>query len=501
MRHRIVTFIFLILIGFATAFGQTETDKLAETARQALEQKEYIKARYNYLQAYQGYAKEKQWKKAVECGVKTCELYHREYLYNEAFDLLLQIERTVLSALGHDIQASNVLRYPLVKERMQMYVQMKRSAKALELLDRLDEVVAASRCDSLESDLLYTQAICYYTFGMTPQGDKALNTLIRQYSGQDNFDRVKTCYMTLINMGRKANSARMVARAYDSYIQWNDSINALNAQLTYQDLDKKYQSAISEIETKDSTLTNKQYIIASLGSVLAILSIVLLAGGLLLLRFIRLSAKQKKEIAEAEERNRLKTGLIRNLTIQLNPTIEQLDKQLPPVKALTSFIGHIQELAELEDTLDEPYELKDQNIATFCEKQMDNIRPFVKPDVTLTVNAPKINVAIHAEQLGRLINHLLVNAIHHTPSGGKITLDFKKRSAHTMQFIVSDTGCGIAEEKREQLFKPFTEIKDLMQGDGLGLPICALIAQKMKGTLTLDTSYTKGTRFIVNLNA
>lgn len=69
--------------------------------------------------------------------------------------------------------------------------------------------------------------------------------------------------------------------------------------------------------------------------------------------------------------------------------------------------------------------------------------------------------------------------------------DFKKRGAHTHQFIISDTGCGIPEEQRENIFKPFTEVKDLTQGDGLGLPICSLIATKMNGSLTLDSSYNK----------
>ena len=43
---------------------------------------------------------------------------------------------------------------------------------------------------------------------------------------------------------------------------------------------------------------------------------------------------------------------------------------------------------------------------------------------------------------------------------GKISLEFKKRSAHTHQFILTDTGTGIPVEAREKLFKPFAEIRD-----------------------------------------
>lgn len=83
---------------------------------------------------------------------------------------------------------------------------------------------------------------------------------------------------------------------------------------------------------------------------------------------------------------------------------------------------------------------------------------------------------------------------------GKISLEFKKRSAHTHQFILTDTGTGIPVEAREKLFKPFAEIRDLTQGNGLGLPTCSLIAYKLNGTLTLDTDYKKGTRFILELH-
>jgi signal transduction histidine kinase len=88
----------------------------------------------------------------------------------------------------------------------------------------------------------------------------------------------------------------------------------------------------------------------------------------------------------------------------------------------------------------------------------------------------------------------------HTTSG-KITLEFKKRSAHMHQFIVTDTGEGIPEEKRAGLFRPFAEMENLEDGDGMGLPICSLTANKLNGTLSLDTEYKRGTRFVLELHA
>ena len=132
-------------------------------------------------------------------------------------------------------------------------------------------------------------------------------------------------------------------------------------------------------------------------------------------------------------------------------------------------------------------------------KTHTGIGQFVQPEVSTVVNAAKLQIKTNPEQLERILIHLLKNAAEYTESG-KIFLDFKKRGAHTHQFIISDTGTGIPVEKQENLFKPFTEIKDLTEGDGLGLPICALIATKMNGSLTLDTSYTKGSRFVLELH-
>ena len=65
---------------------------------------------------------------------------------------------------------------------------------------------------------------------------------------------------------------------------------------------------------------------------------------------------------------------------------------------------------------------------------------------------------------------------------------------------MSNTGEPIPEEQRDDMFKPFLEIRDLTEGDGLGLPICRQMALKMKGDLTIDPQFTKGTRFVLELH-
>ena len=132
---------------------------------------------------------------------------------------------------------------------------------------------------------------------------------------------------------------------------------------------------------------------------------------------------------------------------------------------------------------------------------MDEIRKKVQNDVNLTVNAPKMSAKINKEYVSHILLHLLKNAAEYTPAGGSIWLEYKKRGAHVHQFLVSNTGDAIPEEKRDDLFKPFVEIRDLTLGDGLGLPICRQMALNMNGELSIDPAFTKGTRFVLDLHA
>ena len=498
---RIITVLFAALFCLcAQTYAQNRADELMKQEQESLAKKEYIKARYLFLQAYNSFASQEKYTQAVECGVNASALYHRENYYKEAFELLRNAEQLIGN--GEQKLKKNLpdLRFRINKERLQMYINIKNPARAKEQLKKLEETAQAAKSDSLNNDFLYTQANYYYTFGMNSQGDAAFKKLIEQYKRQKNYAKVDECYKTLISIARKANNAGLVARTYDKYIVWTDSVKALTAQDELNILKKKYDESLTTIQEKDDSLSAKQYIIIGLCVLAAILAAALVIGAIVLLRFIMLTRKQKKAIAIANEHNELKTQFIQNISAQMEPTLNTLDGTQPGVRALKGFAEHIQELSDLENTLSEAYEMREISINTFCESVMDKIKSGLKPDITTAVNAPKLSVKTNPEQLERILLHLLNNAAEFTPEGGKIWLDFKKRGAHTHQFIISDTGTGIAEEEQADLFKPFTKVKDLTEGDGLGLPICSLIATKMNGSLTLDSSYTKGCRFVLELH-
>ena len=178
---------------FTQLHAQNRADELMKQAQENLTKKEYIKARYLFLQAYNAFATQDKYARAVECGVNASALYHRENYYKEAFELLRGAEQVVATGEQKTGKAMPNLRFRINKERLQMYINLKNPARAKEQLTKLEETAKASHNDSLSNDLLYTQANYYYTFGMNAQGDAATNRLIGQYKEQKNYAKVDEC--------------------------------------------------------------------------------------------------------------------------------------------------------------------------------------------------------------------------------------------------------------------------------------------------------------------
>ena len=498
--------LFLILLNvlFCCAVNvhaqDTQKSELQLRAEAVDPRKQPNTARSLYIQAFKDYCNKGQLQQGAQCVATATALYYKENLYKEAFDLLYQADQEII-ATKQPAKAKAAAHYVLTKERLQMYIKLKKSESAKAQLNALEVIATRAADESINNDLLYTKAIYYYTFGMNTQGNAVFKEMADKLTASKDYDKVDEVYQTLIASGRKSGNANMVAQSYSNYLAWKDSTNALKHADEIKALKQQIADNEASIADKDSSLTTRWVIIIGLAVLAAALAAALAIGAIILMRFIMLTRKQKKTIQLANDSNALKAKFISNMSAQLRPTLEKLDSNLPEVKALLDFANHSQTLSELENSKDEEVEMSDTPIQPFCEKLIEEIRPLIKSGVTLTVNTPKLNAPINKEYVWHILLHLLTNAAEYTPENGKITLDYKKRGQHTHQFLVSDTGDGIPAEKRDDIFKPFTEIHDLTKGDGLGLPICKQMALKMKGDLDIDTAYVKGTRFVLELHA
>ena len=102
--------------------------------------------------------------------------------------------------------------------------------------------------------------------------------------------------------------------------------------------------------------------------------------------------------------------------------------------------------------------------------------------------------------LDKVVYNLLSNAFKYTPSNGKVILSaIVDEEKQCLEISVSDTGIGIAKEKRGELFKRFMQSNFSSNSTGIGLHLTHELVNVHKGTITYDENQGGGSIFTVLL--
>ena len=108
-----------------------------------------------------------------------------------------------------------------------------------------------------------------------------------------------------------------------------------------------------------------------------------------------------------------------------------------------------------------------------------------------------IQIRTHEKRLIYILHELLFNAKKFAPDGTvKLTV---YETPGTVNFAIEDEGPGIPPEERQRIFDHFFKHTAFSEGLGLGLYLCRHYIRLMGGDLSLDTTYEKGSRFIIRL--
>lgn len=102
-------------------------------------------------------------------------------------------------------------------------------------------------------------------------------------------------------------------------------------------------------------------------------------------------------------------------------------------------------------------------------------------------------------RIRQIVNNLLSNAVKFT-SEGEVRLEVSYRSSR-MRIEVADTGKGMAAEDRERIFQEFTRLPGAQgeEGFGLGLSIVHKLVTLLEGSIDVQSTPGRGSRFIVTL--
>ncbi|MEF2967546.1 response regulator [Paenibacillus sp. M1] len=111
-------------------------------------------------------------------------------------------------------------------------------------------------------------------------------------------------------------------------------------------------------------------------------------------------------------------------------------------------------------------------------------------------------------RLRQVLINLIANAMKFTDQGGIYLIVTRKEAEDgedMLEFTVKDTGIGIAPDKVNRLFKPFSQLDSSMTrkygGTGLGLAICQTLVHMMGGTIRVEPLEEKGATFVFTIKA
>jgi signal transduction histidine kinase len=143
------------------------------------------------------------------------------------------------------------------------------------------------------------------------------------------------------------------------------------------------------------------------------------------------------------------------------------------------------------------------DVTALARDAYDVARPLAdQAGVRLSVRAPASGLVVPGDRLrlGQLLDNLVSNAVKFTPTGGRVTIRVRG-GADAATVTVADSGPGIPEAEREQLFDPFSRgrLSSGVPGTGLGLAIVRAVVDAHGAALSVRSRPGAGTTFTVSL--
>ncbi len=106
---------------------------------------------------------------------------------------------------------------------------------------------------------------------------------------------------------------------------------------------------------------------------------------------------------------------------------------------------------------------------------------------------PQIKADLHL--IKRVLINLVTNSVQAMPDGGTVTLIGQVNHQGQISIKVKDTGVGIPNDIKNQIFTPLFTTKP--RGQGFGLAVCKRVIEAHGGTISFESTAGKGAEFTI----
>lgn len=448
----------------------------------------------------------------------------------EALSTFLHLESIAKSfnaEKNQDLYARRILAIKIMA--LEVYSELYESPKDTLIMRKyLDEVEELYRkAPNLPVNNLYNSKIHYATITNNLSELIAYQDSLAQYSIRtNNMVELLHVYYHMSENQFKVHRYKDAYLTLHKYVVLNDSIYKEDFQKQLSEMSTRYNVNKLELEAQKTRMdarTTQYYYACALIIILAIALLVSIRFYLHKLKSNHLLEKQAQELIHANERVQkaqlVKTAFIQNMNheirtplnaivgfseclaeIPMEPediqemsaTIKKSSDQLLKIISDTIFIANI-------DSDESTLNYQPVSLNSLCSRLVLDLQEYTQAGVTLCYTPRETDYSLMTNEntVSQILYNLLHNALKFTQNG-EVEVSYQiDESVNELRFYVRDTGPGVSSELKEAIFERFYKIDSFVQGAGLGLSLCRILAERLGARVYLDDSYHEGCLFVL----
>jgi len=182
--------------------------------------------------------------------------------------------------------------------------------------------------------------------------------------------------------------------------------------------------------------------------------------------------------------------------LELEKTVRTMDKS---VQRMLRLIDQLLEFRKMQ-TGKLKLSLQETDVVMFVQgicKMFDDAAESKQIDFKFESQLPAYLMYLDQQKMDKVVFNLLSNAFKYTPAKGTISVSLSFTDVMTIR--VADTGVGIPQEKREQLFSRFMQSSYTGESFGIGLHLTHELVRTHHGKITYQENEGGGSVFVVTI--